>query len=292
MLNYRHLYYFYLVATEGSLTAASKKARIGSSALSLQIAELEESLAHPLFVRRGRGLQMTEMGRETLGFARAIFELGDQLQEFARGHDSRRRLHLHLGVPDSVPKALCARLVQIARAQDVPSTLSLREGSAEDLFREILEHRVDLVLADERPSATHFPGFLSRSLGRLPVVVCGAPRFKGLRQAFPNSLNAQPFLLPAPDHSLRGAFDAYLLKYQVKVDPVIETRDLSLLKLLGAQGLGLFAAPRPAVAHLIQEKRLVEIGLCNGVTEEFFLVSAPRRTPHPLVERISRRFRI
>jgi len=291
-LNYRHLYYFYAVGRTGSLAAAAKQLRLGSSALSLQIGELEESLGHSLFRREGRGLQLTEMGQITLEYARGIFDLGDELLQATRGRSPDRRLRLHVGVPDSVPKALCSKLVQLARSSKTPSTLSLREGPSEILFRDLLEHRLDLVLSDEKPSPSRFAGLTSRSLGRLPVIVCGAPRFQGLKKAFPNSLHGQPFLMPGSEHPLRADFEGYLRKYQVKVDTIIETQDMSLQKLLGAQGLGLFPVARPAAAHLLREKRLVQLGICEGIHEEFFLVSAPRRIPNPLVEKLLRGFRM
>jgi LysR family transcriptional activator of nhaA len=191
-----------------------------------------------------------------------------------------------------VPKALCSRLVKLARRERAQSTLLLKEGAGDGLFRDLLEHRLDLVLADEKPSPTRFPGLASRSLGRLPVVICGAPRFQGLRKAFPNSLNGQPFLLPSVEHPLRGELEAFLRKYKVKVDPVVEALDMSLQKLLAAQGLGLIAMVKPAASALLRDKRLVEIGTCSGVHEEFFLVHAPRRVPHPLAESLLRSFRM
>lgn len=44
-LNYHHLYYFWAVATEGGITAASRKLRIAPSTLSAQIQQLEKDRA-------------------------------------------------------------------------------------------------------------------------------------------------------------------------------------------------------------------------------------------------------
>jgi DNA-binding transcriptional LysR family regulator len=54
---------FYIVAEAGSFTEAGKKLHLSQSAVSRQIAALEDSLGIPLFHRHARGLVMTEAGR-------------------------------------------------------------------------------------------------------------------------------------------------------------------------------------------------------------------------------------
>lgn len=53
-LNYHHLFYFWTVVNEGSVTAASRKLRLAPSMISAQMQELEEALDEPLFFRVGR----------------------------------------------------------------------------------------------------------------------------------------------------------------------------------------------------------------------------------------------
>jgi len=43
-LNYHHLFYFWTVMREGSITAASSKLRLAQSTISAQLSKLEESL--------------------------------------------------------------------------------------------------------------------------------------------------------------------------------------------------------------------------------------------------------
>jgi len=54
---------FHAAAETGSLTKAADRLRISQSAVSRQIAALEDSLATPLFHRHARGLTLTEQGR-------------------------------------------------------------------------------------------------------------------------------------------------------------------------------------------------------------------------------------
>lgn len=60
--DWNHLRVFYIVAEAGSFTEAGKKLHLSQSAVSRQIAALEQDLGIPLFHRHARGLVMTEAG--------------------------------------------------------------------------------------------------------------------------------------------------------------------------------------------------------------------------------------
>ena len=48
-LNYRHLYYFWMVAKEGSMARAAQRLDMAIQTISVQVRELEKSLGHQLF---------------------------------------------------------------------------------------------------------------------------------------------------------------------------------------------------------------------------------------------------
>ena len=78
-LNYRHLYYFWIVAKEGHLTRVAEQLHVSQSALSTQIRQLEEQMGQPLFIRKARTLTLTEVGHVVLSYADSIFALGSEL---------------------------------------------------------------------------------------------------------------------------------------------------------------------------------------------------------------------
>ena len=72
-INYNHLYYFWIVAKEGGVTAASRKLHLSPSTISSQISTLEDLAGHKLFKRVSRQMLLTEMGRKTFQTANEIF---------------------------------------------------------------------------------------------------------------------------------------------------------------------------------------------------------------------------
>ena len=77
----RHIRYFLTVAEEGSFTRAAEKLMIAQPPLSRQIKDLEEELGTPLFVRKAKGLQLTEAGNRFRQYAAQIDHLARQSAE-------------------------------------------------------------------------------------------------------------------------------------------------------------------------------------------------------------------
>ena len=63
---------FAKVAEAGSLSAAAKRHGLPKSTLSLKLRQLESDLGVPLFVRAGRGIELTDAGSELIRHARQI----------------------------------------------------------------------------------------------------------------------------------------------------------------------------------------------------------------------------
>ena len=68
-LHYQHFYYFWRVAKKGSVTEACRELRLAQPTVSAQLKVFEETLGEKLFVRAGRNLKLTEIGKLALNSA-------------------------------------------------------------------------------------------------------------------------------------------------------------------------------------------------------------------------------
>src|SRR5436305_6181642 len=103
-LNYHHLLYFWAVAKTGSVTRASQELRLAQPTISAQVRALEEQLGEKLFLKVGRHLQLTEMGKLVYGYADEIFSLGRELTDVLKGRPRGRPARLVVGISDMMPK--------------------------------------------------------------------------------------------------------------------------------------------------------------------------------------------
>src|SRR5262245_49929448 len=113
-LNYHHLFYFWTVAREGSVTRACEKLHLAQPTISGQLRRLEKSVGDRLFDRVGRNLVLTDTGRLVYRYADEIFTVGRELMDTLKGHGAGRPLRLVIGIADVVPKPIAYRIIEPA----------------------------------------------------------------------------------------------------------------------------------------------------------------------------------
>lgn len=287
-LNYHHLYYFWVVAKQGSIARAVDELRLAQPTISGQLKLLEDSLGEKLFTRAGRGLALTEVGQLTYRYADEIFSLGREFQDVLKGRPAGRPVPFRVGVSDLVPKLIAYRILQPALTLGEPIQLICREDAPEVLLAELSNHQLDLVLADSPvPSSIRVKAY-SHLLGSCGVLLFAAPKLAAkYRRGFPGSLDGAPFLLPMEGSTLRRALDQWLDHYGVRPRIVGEFQDSALLKTFGEAEAGIFPGPAAIEKEIRKHYGAAVLGPAGGVSERFYALSVERKLKHPAVLAIS-----
>jgi LysR family transcriptional activator of nhaA len=282
--NYRHLWYFWNVAREGGMTAASKILHVSQPALSTQIRKLESSLGEELFDRSGRSLELTEVGRVVFGYADEIFALGQEMTDAVRGLPGSGPLRLSVGIVEAFPKLLAHHLTAAALEAFEHLHLVVQTGPPDRLFGRLAVHDLDLVISDAPLPTTVDVRAFNHVLGESGVSIMAAPGLADRYRAdFPESLHDAPFLMPGEDSALRGKLRQWLAERDVVLRVVAEVQDSAVLKVFGQQGLGLFAVPSAVEAEVSRMYETVSLGCLPGLTESFYAISVERRIRNPAV---------
>ncbi|WP_036172959.1 transcriptional activator NhaR [Massilia sp. 9096] len=283
-INFRHLYYFWVVAKEGGITRAAERLGLAVQTVSAQLTLLEQSLGKTLFAQQGRRLVLTEAGRLALSYADQIFLLGEQMQEALHEADSGR-LRLTVGISDSLPKLSAYRMLEAATQMNRPVRLVCYEDQFEALLADLALHKLDVVLTDREVRAGGTMKVFSHRLFDSELVVVGAPALAEVyREGFPNNLNSAPFLLPTRNNALRGKIDEWFVQHGVRPDVVGEFEDNALVSTFGRRGLGLFFAPATLAPDVAEQFGAAQVGVAAGVREQFYMISNDRKIQHPAVE--------
>ena len=286
-LNYRHLYYFWVVAKEGSVTRAAERLDVAVQTISAQLALLEQSLGKSLLAPQGRRLVLTEAGRVALGYADQIFLLGEQMQDVLAESEVGKTMRLTVGISDSLPKLIAARLLDAALKLSQKVKLVCVEDDFESLLGNLSVHKLDVVLTDRPvPSGTTLKVF-SHLLGESDIALFGlAELAKRYKPKFPASLDGAPLLLPTRSNAIRGRLDHWFEVNDVRPDVVGEFDDNALLNTFGRGGIGLFPASSALEKDVRDQFGAVPVGALSGVREQFYAISNERRIKHPAVEAI------
>lgn len=290
-LNYHHLLYFKTIAETGTVSRAAQKLRIGQPTLSAQLKQFESNLGIQLFERKKKRLILTEHGKIALEYSKTIFKAGSEMLEALNDGVRNSKTPLHIGALDSIPKQVVFQIVRFAtRSSECQVTLS--EGRPEELLRELLAHRIDLVITNILPSGPDAKGLHPKSISKKNVAIYGTKAFKHLRRGFPASISGQPFIVPTHDSSLRADLEHWARLNGVELSIIVESQDIAIKKLLASHGVGIAALATHAARLHVARGDLFEIGVLQGVSEELFLLSADRTIPNPLAAKIFRSFRL
>jgi LysR family transcriptional activator of nhaA len=287
--NYRHLYYFWVVAKEGSMSKAAERLDMAIQTISAQVHELEKSLGYLLFKPAGRGIALTESGFAALEIADQIFSIGEKLPEAVRDAAKPPKTKIIVGVSDGLPKLVTRQLLEpILKHKN--AQLIAHEGKFEDLLADLALHRLDIVLADRPAPNNKNLNVYSEELTRTSMAWYSPRQFvKKAKKDFPHCLNELPILLPTPHSTVRLLIDQWFSKHGITPNIVGEFEDSALLKTFAASGLGVFPAGKLIEKDLKETYGMELLGDCDDIYEYFYAIRSEKKIQHPLIQAIIKR---
>ncbi|NHN31249.1 LysR family transcriptional regulator [Paenibacillus agricola] len=140
----RQLHYFVKVARKQHVTNAAEELHVAQSAISRQIHQLEDELGVPLFVRKGRNLQLTSVGK--LFLERIEVVLADLERAVNEVHEfmDPEAGEIRIGFPHSLGIYLLPTVVANFRQTHPNVKFRLRQGTYNSLIRDVIKGDIDL----------------------------------------------------------------------------------------------------------------------------------------------------
>ncbi|WP_455371020.1 transcriptional activator NhaR [Petrachloros mirabilis] len=287
-LNYHHLLYFWTVAREGSVSRAASKLRLAQPTVSGQVRALEEALGEKLFVRQGRSLALTEVGKVAFRYADEMFSIGQDLLNAVKGRPTGRPLKLNVGVAEVVPKLLAHKLLEPALRMDHLVNLVCREGKTRTLLTELANHELDVVLSDTPvPPTVKVQAHSHLLVDSSTVMFATRAIARRMRGRFPAALSGLPMLLPTRNTTLRRALDDWFAARRVIPSIVGEFEDSATMKAFGQAGHGVFPGAAVMSQEIVRQYRVQIVGRMEDVRQRFYGLTVERRLRHPAVIAIS-----
>lgn len=284
-LNFHHLFYFWRVARTGHLTRTAQELHTSQSALSTQIRQLEDRLGEPLFEREGRRLALTDTGQLVLAYAENIFGLGQEMLGRLQGR-SEGMIRLRVGSVATMSRNYQENWIQPLLA-DPSVVLTLESGLLEGLIERLLQHRLDVVLANETVPADPDRPLHCRFLGSQAISLVGPARaWTGRALRVPEDLDGIDLALPGPRHALRAQFDALCLAAGVKPRLRAEVDDMAMLRLIARDSGWLTVLPEVVVQDELRTGLLVRAGRATQLEERFYAITTPHRHRIERLERL------
>lgn len=285
-LNFHHLHYFWAVAKEGNLTRAAQSLHVSQSSLSTQIRALEEQLGHPLFIRSGRSLQLTEAGRMALDYADTIFALGSELQTTLQGNQQASQA-LRIGAVATLSRNFQENLLRPFLGRE-DLRITLESGSLDELLERLALHKLDVVLTNKAVSADAQRTWQCRLLDRQTLCLVGPPRQAGQAFELSRDLDRARLIVPGRSSDIRSQFEVYCNSHGFAPVICAEVDDMAMLRLLARDSGDLALLPAVVVQDELQSGSLQLYAEIPEIAEQFFAVTLQRQFSLSILDELLR----
>lgn len=268
------------VAELGSLSKAADRLRIAQPALSRQVRLLEEELGIRLFDRHGRGMVVTEAGKEVLRHAQRIMQELDEIRATVADEDAPLRGQVSIGMPPTVSDILSVPLVSAFQVRHPEARLRIVSAYTGYLLDWLHRGELDVaIMYETRPV---------RSLRMEPlleeVLFLIGPPDSGLRPDLPVSfaqVAALKLFLPSLGHGLRTILEQSAQIAGCRLEVPVEADSYSTLKNLVESGHGYTILPLAPIHRDVLVGRLVYAPIEGPTPSRRLMLTYPtdRATP-------------
>jgi LysR family transcriptional activator of nhaA len=283
--NYHHLHYFWAIAKEGNLTRVAQQLHVSQSALSSQIRQFEEQLGNALFVREGRTLKLTEVGRVVLNYAESIFALGQELMEAVSAGEGQKLQRLRIGAVSTLSRNFQENFLRpVVAMEDVQ--LVLESGTLDELLARLSVHKLDLVLSNRPVNTESDKPWRCRRIARQPVCLVGHPRPHKKPFRFPSDLAGSKLLLPGFTTDIRTQFELLCEDLNIELNIFAEVDDMAMLRLLTRDSAGVALIPAVVVQDELESGVLQRYCVVPKVYENFYAITTERKLRPDLIRKL------
>jgi DNA-binding transcriptional LysR family regulator len=261
ILNMNQLRAFYAAAKHGSITKAAQELMVTPPAITIQVKQLEKTMAIGLLYREGNAVHLTEMGRAVFEKAENIFGEIKVLENFVEDVSTGKSGQLRIGSTQTSAKYIVPPLVAAFKDAYPGLKVILNQGSNAELVRSILDNKNELAIIrneyDRRLKV--------KTIGRTDVVLTaarGSAFFPSQTMSISELSNA-PLFVPEEGSATREIIFEYLRRFKVTPSVAIESGNRDFIKQLVRQGKGVSFFERYEMEDP-SEKGLVEIRILEG----------------------------
>ncbi|MFG0888986.1 transcriptional activator NhaR [Vibrio sp. CJQ_6] len=283
-LNYNHLYYFWMVCKQGSVTKAADALFLTPQTVTGQIKALEERMAGKLTKRNGRSIEPTELGQLVFKYADRMFGLSYEMLDIVN-YSQRNNVQFDVGVADAISKRLVSKILMTTIPDDNSIHLRCFESTHEMLLEQLSQHKLDMILSDCPVDSSQSPGLFSKKLGESHMGFFSSGGVDTTR--YPALLQEYKLLIPGSRTAMGRKVRQWFDHQGIQPNILGEFDDAALMKAFALYHPDvIFMAPLLYMNEMNQERALQLISRVDEIKEEYYVIFAERMIQHPAVKNV------
>jgi DNA-binding transcriptional LysR family regulator len=221
-LDLRHIRSFIAVYEEGSINRAATRLRCAQPSLSLQLRNLEESLAVELFERHARGARPTAAAERF--YQHCITILGEVESAEQHMRDWAREIAgaLTVGLIPTITKSALPQVLPDYTERLPNVDIRVVEAYSGTLTDWVVSGELDFAIVTEPPNQE---GLVLRALSAEPLALITGPKSGYTHLApvrMPDDIPPIKLIIPSLQHSLRGLIERHIRVGDIAVERLLE----------------------------------------------------------------------
>lgn len=225
------LRYFREVAEQGSVRQAAERLFVAQSAVSRQVALLEEELGVSLFERRSRGMVLTDAGRLLLDYSHDTRSRFEELRDTIQEYGSLSRGHVGIATVEGLIDSFLPDVINEFGLEFPGISLDVVALGSHAVAEAVAERQYDLGIVFGRA-----PGgdLIEIACMRQPLCLLVAPAHPLARQSrcTLEDLATFPLILPGRIFGIRQLVDRIAARKKLRLKVTVETNTLAFAKRL------------------------------------------------------------
>lgn len=198
----RHIRYFLAVAQEKNFTRAAEKLCIAQPPLSRQMKDLEDELGATLFVRKARGLQLTEAGKHFYEYATQIIDLADKSAQEIQNLEKGLQGTLYVASVEGCAPSLVSKWIAGFHELYPNVQFSIWNGNSDDVLARVQNGLDDIGIIVAPYNQEGFKGFTVAKEPWVAMLPPNHPLQKMTKDTVPLKMLA-PYDLVVPSRASR-----------------------------------------------------------------------------------------
>lgn len=244
---------FYWAATCANFAVAAQRLHLSISSLSKRIAELEESLRHPLFDRSGHKAELTDAGKQLLPKARDLLESAAALKNVFAGNEGLSG-YCRFGVGELSALTWLPKLIAEARKAHPRLVLEAYVDVGAVLEQKVDKGELDFAVIAGRSSRQTI---LSQPVTQSHFVWMASPVLAGrARTMTERLLRSHPLISQPAGAGTTRIIDDWLLSQGVTAEERIVCNNWGAITGMLIEGVGVGILPKGWAATLAKRKLL------------------------------------
>jgi DNA-binding transcriptional LysR family regulator len=252
------LRYFFEVARCGSLTEASERLHVAASAISRQIAGLEQALGTVLFDRHPRGMVLNAAGEILATHARRASLDAERAVKEILALQGLRSGKVRISASEGFANEFLPPLIVAFRAQNEGIVFELNVEPPAQVSARVRDGEADIGLKFSRVPDKEIKVEYRQPAPVLALMRHDHPLARS-RSVTLVSMSAYPMALPAPDTTVRQMIDAECSRQQLLMEAVLTSNNMTTLHNFVVHGGGISISGEVSVRHLVAAGVLVAV---------------------------------